>query len=160
MTATGGSGVLTWYDNDPLLGANVLGTGGSLTPLENQGVTTYYVNENLNGCEGPASMITIELVPCELVIPSAITPGVIPNETWQIENLDDVYPNNIVTIYNRWGNLIFEHASDPNNPYSLNPWDGTYNGQDLPVASYYYIIQRNDDSGEAFTGSVTIIRNK
>ena len=156
LTASGSGGEFTWYDD----ANSVIGTGSSFTPFSTVGITNYYVIETSTfGCIGPSSMVTITINECELVIPTAITPGASPNEVWEIINLDAAYPNSLVTIYNRWGNLIFEKESDPNNPYSLNPWNGTYNGEPLPVASYYFIIQFNDGSGEAETGTVTIINN-
>lgn len=81
------------------------------------------------------------------------------NDNWQIQDLDVKYPNNIVQIYNRWGNLIFQHESSISNPYSAAAWDGTnqMNGEKLPVASYYYIIDPNDGSGEEIKGTVTIV---
>lgn len=97
--------------------------------------------------------------PVEIVIPTAFTPENTPNNTWQIQNIDQAYPNNIVTVYNRWGNVIYTHESDASNPYNLNPWDGTYEGKFLPVASYYYIVEFNNGSGESQSGSVTIVRN-
>jgi gliding motility-associated-like protein len=38
------------------------------------------------------------------------------------------------------------------------PWDGTFNGQELPVASYYYIIEYNDNTTENSNGIVTLIK--
>ncbi|KXK37723.1 MAG: gliding motility-associated C-terminal domain-containing protein [Saprospiraceae bacterium] len=45
------------------------------------------------------------------------------------------YPDSKVSIFNEWGNEVF-YA----NPYK-NDWDGTYNGNLLPVGTYYYIIE-------------------
>ena len=157
MTASGTGGVYTWYSDATL--TSVLGSGNSLTPNNSVGTTSYYVTETVNGCEGPANVINISIVVCDLLIPTGITPDASPNETWELVNLDLVYPNNIVSIYNRWGNLIYSHESNPSNPYSLNPWDGTYEGKKLPVASYYYIINLNNEAKDALKGTVTIIRN-
>ncbi len=122
---------------------------------------TYTLIITANGCVSNPSTVNIVVIPCEIIVPTAITPGVVPNEVWEIINLDERYPNNTVIIYNRWGNEIYQHDSDPANPYNLNPWDGTNqaNGEPLPVASYYYIIQFNDGSGEGLNGTVTIIKN-
>ena len=58
----------------------------------------------------------------------------------------------------QWGNLIFE--SDKGN-YANRMWEGTYKGELLPVATYYYIIYaEGDDSGETLNGIVTIINGK
>ena len=153
MTASG-SGIFTWYDD----AMTVIGTGSAFTPYSTVGITNYYVTETLNGCEGSPSMVTITINDCELIIPTAITPGLSPHDVWEIVNLDSAYPDNTVNIYNRWGNIIFEKESNPADPYSLNPWDGTSNGEPLPVASYYYIILFNDGSGDAHKGTVTIIK--
>ena len=65
-----------------------------------------------------------------------------------------MYPNNIVHVYNRWGNLIF--TSEPGD-YDNNRWDGTFKGEMLPVGSYYFIIDYNDGETDASTGAVSII---
>ena len=96
-----------------------------------------------------------------IITPTAITPNQDQiNDTWEIVDLDLFYPENVVRIYNRWGNLIFEHLSSVTNPYGSNQWDGTYNGEELPIGSYYYIIEYNDGSSDSETGSVSIILNK
>jgi gliding motility-associated-like protein len=84
-------------------------------------------------------------------IPNGFTPdrdGI--NDTWEIANIKK-YPNCQVKIFNRWGTLIYS-----SNGYQ-QPWDGTYNQQDLPVATYYYSIILNKDE-KPISGSVTIIK--
>jgi gliding motility-associated-like protein len=99
--------------------------------------------------------------PIAITVPTAFTPdGDMTNDTWKILDMDANLPNNIVRVYNRWGNLIFEHLSSMTNPYSSNEWDGTYKGEQLPVGSYYYIIEHNDGSSDSETGTVSIILNK
>ncbi len=94
---------------------------------------------------------------CEIVVPTAFTPnGDQMNDYWELVDIDDVYPNNKVLIYNRWGNLLFESEQGD---YSSNKWNGKYNGELLPVASYYYIIMtEGDNSGEILKGTVSIIK--
>lgn len=47
--------------------------------------------------------------------------------------------DNEVTIINQWGDVVF-HAQ----PYDNNdPWYGQYKGADLPVGTYFYIVQFN-----------------
>lgn len=114
---------------------------------------------------GPCPNSSLEMVvvddctPVDLIIPTAFTPsadGV--HDQWEIVGLDNLYPNNRVLVYNRWGNKVFEHNSTPSSPYSNNMWDGTFNGQQLPVASYYYIIEPNDGSDQKYEGTVTILQ--
>ena len=151
-------GALTWY-SDYLL-SDVLETGSSLTPFDEPGVTPYYVTETGgNGCESQATTVSITIIDCDITLPTAFTPnGDLNNDDWEIVDLDAVYPDNHVRVYNRWGNLIFEHFSnDGANPYNDNRWDGTYNGENLPVGSYYYVIQFNDRDNNIATGSVSIV---
>ena len=87
-----------------------------------------------------------------LRIPTAFTPNADGyNDTWEIE-LIDLYPEVIIEIYNRWGTLIY--VSDKG---YTNPWDGTYNGRDLPIDSYHYVILPGKGR-KPITGNVTIIR--
>ncbi len=75
------------------------------------------------------------------------------NDTWEISYLNQ-YESVKVQIFNRWGASIWESSS----PNILN-WDGKYNGNDLPIGTYYYIISFVDDiNKEPLTGPVTIVR--
>ena len=99
--------------------------------------------------------MTITIENCEIIVPTAITPnGDGNNDDWNLQGIDNMYPNNVVKIFNRWGNLLFE---SPVGNYDGNRWDGTFKGNMLPVGSYFYIIDFNDGSTEAETGSVSII---
>ncbi|NER18331.1 gliding motility-associated C-terminal domain-containing protein [Spongiivirga citrea] len=78
----------------------------------------------------------------EIVTPQGFSPnGDTINDTWVIENIDD-FPNSKVTVYNRWGQKVFEA-----NNYQ-NDWDGTSteagSGNRLPAGSYLYVIELND----------------
>ncbi len=76
------------------------------------------------------------------------------NDGWIIENLE-LYPNNSVQIFNRWGNLVYEA-----NPYQNN-WKGesnvsnTGNGQ-LPDGTYFYLIDTNKKSQLPYKGFIEI----
>lgn len=70
-------------------------------------------------------------------IPSIITPnhdGI--NDAFIIPclaNLND-FTANTLSIFNQWGDEVF-HAS----PYRNN-WEGTFDGEDLPAGTYFYIL--------------------
>ena len=156
MTASGGSGTYTWYSDAGL--TSVLGTGTTLDPSSALGLTTYYVTETEFGCEGPPSQVNISIIGCEITIPTAFTPdGDLMNDNWEIVDLDLTYPNNIVYVYNRWGNLLF---TSEQGSYDSRRWDGTYNGDPLQIGSYYFIIEFNDKENDKATGIVLIILNK
>ena len=154
IQATGSTGTYTWYSDESL--NDLIGTEQSYTPNVEIGSVTYYVTATENGCEGIPAEVTITFENCEILIPTAFTPdGDQINDTWILGNIDDVYPNNIVSVYNRLGNKVYESDQGA---YSDRPWGGEYNGTILPVASYYYVIEYNDDTSENINGTVSIIK--
>ena len=66
---------------------------------------------------------------------------------WVIQGLDD-YPNCDITVVNRWEQTVYHSTG------YAQPWDGTYNGQALPVGDYFYVIKLTED--QVFTGFVSI----
>ena len=89
---------------------------------------------------------------CELWIPNSFTPSSDNEFTiWPIQGLH-FFPECVVKVYNRWGNLVYESIG------YQTPWDGTYNGKSLPTGTYYYIVDLNDDMKEKYVGNVTIIK--
>lgn len=154
LTASGSGGTFTWYDDATLTG--VLATTAVYEPTNTVGTTSYYVTETLNGCEGPASEVIITITVCDIIVPTAFTPGDDnAHDVWEIENLTNAYPNHVVRIFNRWGSQLYE---SPQGGYDTQKWDGSYNGQLLPVGSYYYIIEFNDEEGGSAKGTVTIMK--
>jgi gliding motility-associated-like protein len=76
-----------------------------------------------------------------------------------IPNIDAVFPNNSIIIYDRLGNTVFEFTASATNPYKNIAYDGTKKGENLPVASYYFVINPNDGKAKIEKGTVTIVRN-
>jgi gliding motility-associated-like protein len=156
MAASGSGGTYTWYSDAVL--TNVLETGPTLAPSNVIGTTSYYVTETLLGCEGPASVVVITVNNCEITVPTAFTPdGDGTNEYWEIVDIDLTYPNNLVMVYNRWGNLLYQ--SEKGN-YSGKPWNGTFEGKSMPVGSYYFIIETGVEDVDPITGIVSIVLEK
>jgi gliding motility-associated-like protein len=116
------------------------------------GTTTYTVFvTDANGCIGSDTMDLV-VVPA-IDFPNGFTPnGDGINDVWQIDNIH-LFPNCQVQVYNRWGELLFNSIGY--NP----PWDGRFEGKDVPVGTYYYIIKLNDPLfPDVFTGPLTIMR--
>lgn len=84
-------------------------------------------------------------------VPNAFSPnGDGINDTWKIKYLES-YPGATVEVFDRYGQVVFKSQG-----YDKE-WDGFYNGNPLPVATYYYVI--NPKNGrKIITGSVTIIK--
>ncbi|PLX20722.1 MAG: hypothetical protein C0597_03940 [Marinilabiliales bacterium] len=86
-------------------------------------------------------------------IPTAFTPnndGI--NDTWVID-MQGLYPDAEVQVFDRWGKIVFYSKGYEESQY----WDGTYNGKQLPMDAYYYIIYLKNGA-ERLSGSITIIR--
>ena len=52
------------------------------------------------------------------------------------------FPGAQVYIFNRWGNQVYLQEDYSND----NPWDGTWEGKELPSGTYFYIITAADGS--------------
>jgi len=66
------------------------------------------------------------------------------------------FSKNLVSIYNRLGNLIYQSKTGQ---YETTPWDGKYNDENMPVGSYYFVIEFNDNFTGNKTGIVTLTNN-
>ena len=95
--------------------------------------------------------------PKDLFIPDGFSPnGDEINDLFVIRGILN-YPGNTFRIYNRWGNKVFEAK-----PYQ-NTWNGKsafgirVGGDDLPVGTYFYILNLGDGS-KAFKGTIYLNR--
>jgi gliding motility-associated-like protein len=85
--------------------------------------------------------------------PTVITPNNDgKNDLFVINFIEQIYPDLKVTIFNRWGSIVFESTG-----YEV-PWDGNYNGEPLPMGTYFYRIELNDSENKVYTGPISIIR--
>jgi gliding motility-associated-like protein len=73
------------------------------------------------------------------------------NDTFIIDDID-LFPNNEVKVYNRWGNEVFFKKG------YKNEWKGDWNGRPLPDGTYYYIIELNDEERTMLSGYLQIHR--
>ena len=120
------------------------------TYLENGTYVVVLTSINSGGCMAYDTLI-IDVIN-ELIIPNVFTPnGDGVNDVWIIDFIEE-FPNNVVEIYNRWGELLF-HADG----YKQD-WDGSYNGKPLPIGTYYFVIELNDGKTKPYTGPITILR--
>lgn len=129
---------IVWNPN-----GNVSSSGNSSTIndiAEGQYIATI---TDANAClyQYPVQLVAADGIGCTLIIPEIFSPnGDGKNDTWEIKGLEN-YPNNNVTVFNRWGDQVFKAE-----PYK-NDWDGTNTGDKsvlgkgpLPVGTYYFIL--------------------
>ncbi len=70
----------------------------------------------------------------DIYIPTAFSPNNDGrNDTWRIEALI-AFPEAIVSVYNRYGNKLFEGSG------SSSFWDGIYKGELQPPGAYIYMV--------------------
>ncbi|HAN77518.1 MAG TPA: hypothetical protein DCQ31_06960 [Bacteroidales bacterium] len=85
------------------------------------------------------------------VLNDIMTPnGDAVNDLLVIDKLSELSEPITLTIYNRWGELVYT------NPIYDNLWDGTNKGNPLPAGTYYYYVSGGGRKGT--TGFVDIIR--
>ena len=120
--------------------------------------TIYVRLENAN-CSSITSFI-LETKNCPPIVHnfvSANNDGT--NDTFHIDGLKDIFLKYKISIYNRWGTLIWTGIN------SSQEWDGfATNGilldnKEIPVGTYFYIIDLNDpDYSEPLTGYLYLTR--
>jgi len=120
--------------------------------------TIYVRLENAN-CSSITSFI-LETKNCPPVVynfVSANNDGT--NDTFHIDGLKDIFLKYKISIYNRWGTLIWTGIN------SSQEWDGfATNGilldnKEIPAGTYFYIIDLNDpDYSEPLTGYLYLTR--
>ena len=128
-----------------------LSNSAALNPvcISPEDITYTLTATSVNGCSA-SDEVFIKILK-KIKVPNVFSPnGDGINDTWMVQYLD-TYPGCTVEVYNRYGQVVFHSTG-----YS-RPWDGRYNGQPLPVGTYYWII--NPKNGrEQVSGAVTIIR--
>lgn len=141
-----------WTPSDYLNDVTVLQPEITTTSTTETGETIYTLTATNGDCVATDEVILT--IYDDLGIYSAFSPnGDGVNDVWLIPGAQQ-YPNSSIKVYNRWGGLIFtSYGYD-------EPWDGTFKGKELPVGTYYYVIELNNPTADPQTleGSVTIIR--
>lgn len=140
---TTGTSFSYWYDSattKPIPNPDAINMNG-----------VYYIKGTTAG--GCYKVTAVKVVINEAIItpPNAFSPnadGI--HDVWEIPLLN-LYPDCIVEVYNRLGQQLFRSVG-----YG-KPWDGTYNGINQPVGTYYYVIKTRYDLPPV-GGSVTIVR--
>lgn len=98
----------------------------------------YYYLDDVTVEECPDSTVN----PLPIKIPNVFTPAVKDglNDAFVIENLP---PNSALTIYSRWGNVV----------YNTNNYLNNWTGDNHPESVYYYILATPD--GKTYKGTIT-----
>ena len=124
--------------------------------------TTYYfaAQNTSTGCESSQRLaVTADLTGCDSVfIPEGFSPnGDGINDLFEMKNIDIIYPNYTIEIFNRNGSVVFKGNA------SMAPWNGQANqnrlgGNTLPNGTYFYIINYNNGQKSSKQGKVYLNR--
>ena len=129
----------------PKHGTLTQGIGGQLIydadlNFVGEDVVVYEVCQD--NCECVSASVTFNIgEEAKCVAPSIITPnndGI--NDAFVIPCLANVdrFPSSVISIFNQWGDEVFHDQ-----PYQ-NDWKGTFDGEDLPAGTYFYIVDLAD----------------
>lgn len=147
--------------NSPYLysidGLNFTGNG-SFDSL-GAGNYTFYIMD-ANGCHDSLSAVLAYQPPIHdtttvkdsIVVPTGFSPNADGNnDTWEIPGIEH-FPDAQIDVFNIWGGLVFRSVG------SYTPWNGQRNGQDLPSANYYFVIDLKTAGQPLRKGSLTLLR--
>jgi gliding motility-associated-like protein len=135
----------SWSFN-PLLNTNTINNvppGKYYVTVSDAAGSTY--NDSLTIAEGTGL--------CGIRVYKGITPNSdASNDTWIIDNID-LYPENQISIFNRWGEMVWSRKGYNN---TTVVWAGeNESGGALPDATYFYVIKTSRGSK---TGWVELTR--
>lgn len=110
-------------------------------------------------CEA-VQTVHIQVVPCTIALPNTFTPnGDGVNDVFTVLTNSCLGRVRQLTVYNRWGQVIFHQKNDSNftNPLS---WDGTFQGELVGTGVYTYRLTVELDTGKAnhYSGALTLLR--
>jgi len=104
-------------------------------------------------CErAQVSIFVEEGASTECDIPNVLTPNNDNKNDALIIDCSNQFDNNIIQIFNRWGDKVYEEET------YQNSWRGTFEGDDLPAGTYFYVFKKDKNGSESMTGFITIIR--
>lgn len=100
------------------------------------------------------------IVETEVYVPNVFSPnGDGVNDHFKFQSNSDNLMIESITIFDRWGELMFEAAGSINNEEAIM-WDGTFNGTPCNSGVYIFVIKYLDIEGnmEEKAGDITIMR--
>jgi len=106
-------------------------------------------------CEKEDSTTIKDICPPRLFVPTGLDPNT--EGKWTLDIFGKYYTNFQITIFNRWGEVIFM-SNDPK-----VVWDGTYRGEVMPIGVYNYIVtyeglNERYKGPYKLKGAVTVVR--
>ncbi len=135
-----GTGTIVWYD------APTGGNQYSSTNLLQNGTTYYASLITTSNCASPNRLeVTVDLSYCDdIFIPDGFSPnndGL--NDEFYVKNLEEIYPNFELEIFNRYGNLVYKGNKNTSRFNGISNQSFTVGSDILPTGVYFYVITPN-----------------
>jgi gliding motility-associated-like protein len=115
--------------------------------------------QNKEGCQNNATMLIRVEKNQKMFIPNVFSPNEDGNNEFFIPYTRNAKRIQVLRIFNRWGEMVFENKDfEPNQP-TLG-WDGRFKGQTLKADVFVYYLEVFFESGDVgiFKGDVTLMR--
>jgi len=140
--------VWSWDFNDP--GSGGANTSGLQSPAHSFSAENFFyvslIVTSDHGCKDTV-VHKVEIIDDVLEFENVFTPNNDGfNDVFEIKNIEK-YPENKLTIFNRWGEKVFDTYHYRN----------TWNAEGIPEGVYYYIFD-SGNGDKTIEGTVTIIR--
>ncbi|MFT6798820.1 MAG: gliding motility-associated-like protein [Nonlabens sp.] len=147
---------LVWYN--AIDGTNALPLSTVLTSG-----TTYYAAliDTVTGCESRIRLeVTVDLSACgDLTIPDGFSPnGDGVNDTFDLDNLNFLYPNFSIEFYNRYGSRVYKGTANTPRFNGFSNQSALLSDGELPIGVYYYILKYNDGTTKPSQGRIYLSR--
>ncbi|MBK6890339.1 MAG: gliding motility-associated C-terminal domain-containing protein [Sphingobacteriales bacterium] len=175
LTASGSGGTINWYSDAAL--TNLLGSGTTLTGAQYSSVANnnvpgdyfVYVMENLNGCPGPAQMVTIKVIDkpitpifgpvtpvCQgTTLPDLTASGSGATITWYDGDPDSGTPN-VLGTGNTLPGTAYGSAADINTPGNYTIWAKESLGTTCSAPAGFVVVTVKPTPTAPVAPSVTI----
>jgi gliding motility-associated-like protein len=115
---------------------------GDTLPITTQTITepaagTYSLTvTNGFGCPATSAPFVVTAVQPGSFVSEGFSPnGDGLNEVFFVEGIEN-YPDNLLVVFNRWGEEVFRRANYSNDWHGLGP-----NGKPLPAGNYFYVLE-------------------
>ncbi len=118
--------------------------------------------EDIYGCKVSDTMyVTVKKINYEVFVPGAFSPnGDNINDKFNIFGSTDFRNIDKLSIFDRWGNLVYEGTDLTPNSIS-DGWDGTFNGKKMDSGVFVYVANLTFRGNHKLTksGDITLLRN-
>jgi len=124
-------------------------------------IYTYYYTTPERCTFSDSVFIKVVRGPLNIYVPNIFTPnGDNINDHFTVLSGHLVSQVELLRVYDRWGELVFEQKNYPPNDLS-NGWNGAFQGKivDQGVFVWYAVVKLIDGSMERLSGEVTVVPN-